>query len=58
MGDFSFPDINWQHNTTVTSNSQKFLELVEDNFLSQVLSEPSRKGPLLDLSFVDREGLM
>ena len=35
-----------------------YLKYVEDNFLSQVLSEPTRKGALLDLLFVNREGLM
>jgi len=31
---------------------------VGDNFLSQVLSEPARKDALLDLLFVNREGLV
>jgi len=41
----------------VTSKSWKFLKFVQDN-LSQILSKPARKGVLLDLLFVGREGLM
>ena len=31
---------------------------VEDNFLIQLVSEPIREGTLLDLLFVNREGLV
>ncbi|GAB0203247.1 hypothetical protein GRJ2_002790300 [Grus japonensis] len=54
MGDFNFPDINWEY--PVDGYSRKFLKHVEDNFLLQVLSELTRI--LLDLLFVNREGLM
>ncbi|GAB0208399.1 mitochondrial enolase superfamily member 1 [Grus japonensis] len=58
VGDFNFPDINWEYHTAVMSRSWKFLKFVGDNFLSQVLSESTRKDALLDLLFVNREGLM
>ncbi|KAK4806962.1 hypothetical protein QYF61_027329 [Mycteria americana] len=58
MGDSNFPDINWEYHTVVTSKSGKFLKYVEDNFLSQVLCEPTRKDALLGLLFVNREGLV
>ncbi|KAK4810495.1 hypothetical protein QYF61_004275 [Mycteria americana] len=58
MGDFNFLDINWEYHSAVTSKSGKFLKFVEDNFLTQVLSEPTRKNALLDLLFVNREGLV
>jgi len=38
--------------------SRKFLECVEDNFLTQMVKELTRKGTLLDLFFVNREGLL
>ena len=38
--------------------SKKFLECVEDNLLSQLVSETSRGGVLLDLLFVNGEGLV
>ena len=34
------------------------LECVADNFLMQLVSEPTREGALLDLVFVNREGLV
>ncbi|PKU33292.1 rna-directed dna polymerase from mobile element hypothetical protein [Limosa lapponica baueri] len=40
------------------SKAWKFLKFAGDNFLSQVLSEPTRKDALLDLLFLNREGLM
>ncbi|KAK4818300.1 LOW QUALITY PROTEIN: hypothetical protein QYF61_010762 [Mycteria americana] len=59
MGDFNCPDINWEYPSAGKSRSWKFLKFVgDDNFLSQVLSEPARKDALLDLLFVNREGLM
>lgn len=57
MGDFNFPGINREYHSSMTSKSVKFLKFVEDNFLSQVLSEPIRKDALLDF-FVTREGIM
>jgi len=49
MGDFNFPDINWEYHTAMMSKSWKFLKFVGDNFVSQVFSEPTRKDALLDL---------
>jgi len=49
---------NWEYHTAVTSNSGKSLKYVKDNFLTQVLSEPARKDVLLELLFVNREGLV
>jgi len=56
MGDFNFPDISWEYHTAVMNKSGKFLKFAEDNFLLQVLSEPTRKDVLLGLLFVNREG--
>ncbi|GAB0186493.1 hypothetical protein GRJ2_001114600 [Grus japonensis] len=58
MGDFNLPDINWEHHTADTSRFRSFLKHLDDNFLVQVLKEPTRKGALLDLLLVNREGLM
>jgi len=58
LGDFKSPDINWEYHTAVMSRSWKFLKPVGDNFLSQVLSEPTSKDALLYLLFVNREGLV
>ncbi|GAB0180024.1 hypothetical protein GRJ2_000467700 [Grus japonensis] len=58
MGDFNLPDINWEHHTADTSRSRSFLKYFDDNFLVQLLKEPTRKGALLDLLLMNREGLM
>ena len=58
MGDLNFPDSNWEYHTAVMSMSWKFLKLVRGNFLSQVLSEPTRKDALLDLLIMKREALV
>ena len=58
MGDFKFPEINWEHHIAVTSRSWKVFKFVGGSFLSQVRSEPTRKDALLDLLFVNRAGLV
>ncbi|PKU45732.1 mitochondrial fission process protein 1 [Limosa lapponica baueri] len=58
VGDFNFPDICWKYNTAEREQSWRFLECVEDNFLTQLLSEPTRESALLDLLLVNREGLV
>ncbi|PKU36680.1 adaptin ear-binding coat-associated protein 1 [Limosa lapponica baueri] len=58
VGDFNFPDICWKYNTAEKEQSRRFLECVEDNFLTQLVSEPTRESTLMDLLLVNREGLM
>jgi len=48
MGDFNYPDINWD--TMYHSNlGSEFVELVLDNFLIQHVDEPTREKNILDL---------
>lgn len=58
VGDFNFPDICWIYNTADREQSQRFLECVGDNFLTQLVKEPTRGSKILDLLFVNREGLV
>ncbi|PKU45296.1 rna-directed dna polymerase from mobile element jockey-like [Limosa lapponica baueri] len=58
VGDFNFPDICWRYNTAEREQSRRFLERVEDNFITQLVSEPTRESTLLDLLLVNREGLV
>ncbi|XP_065409830.1 uncharacterized protein LOC135972960 isoform X1 [Chrysemys picta bellii] len=58
MGDFNHPDICWESNTVVHRQSRKFLESVGDNFLVQVLEEPTRGRAFLDLLLTNREELV
>ncbi|GAB0179267.1 hypothetical protein GRJ2_000392000 [Grus japonensis] len=38
--------------------SRRFLECVDDNFLLQVIEEPTRRGAMLDLVPTNKEGLV
>ncbi|PKU36060.1 adaptin ear-binding coat-associated protein 1 [Limosa lapponica baueri] len=58
VGDFNPPDTSWVHNTAEKEESRRFLECVGDNFLTQLVREPTREGALQDLLFVNRERLM
>lgn len=58
MEDFNLPDVCWKYNTAEGKHSRRFLEYVEDNFLTQLVSEPGREGALPDLLLVNREGLV
>ncbi|KAF1425232.1 hypothetical protein FQV24_0000448, partial [Spheniscus mendiculus] len=49
MGDFNLPDVCWKYSTEERKQSRRFLECVEDNFLTQLVSEPTREGAQLDL---------
>ncbi|GAB0176447.1 mitochondrial enolase superfamily member 1 [Grus japonensis] len=58
MGDFNHPDICWRDNAAERKQSRKFLECVDDNFLLQVIEEPTRRGAMLDLILTNKEGLV
>ncbi|GAB0190077.1 hypothetical protein GRJ2_001473000 [Grus japonensis] len=57
-GDFNHPDICWRDNTAEHKQSRKFLECVDDNFLLQVIGEPTRRGAMLDLILTNKESLV
>jgi len=57
VGDFSHPDISWEHHTARQAQSRRFLQSIDDNFLMQVDEEPTRKDALLDLVLTNKEGL-
>ena len=58
MGDFNFLDICWNYNTAEREQSQRFLECIGDNFLTQLVKEPTQGSKILDMLFVHREGLV
>jgi len=57
MGDFNHLDISWEDHTATHTQSSRFLQNINDNFLMQVVEEPTRKGTLLDLVLTNKEGL-
>ncbi|KAJ7427635.1 rna-directed dna polymerase from mobile element jockey-like [Willisornis vidua] len=58
MGDFNFPDVCWIYSTAERKRSGRYLDCVADNFLAQLVNEPTRGGVLLDLLFVNKERLV
>lgn len=56
--DFNLPGISWKYNTAERKQSGRFLQCEEDNFLTQLVSEPAREGTLLDFCLgTEREDL-
>ncbi|KAK4822673.1 hypothetical protein QYF61_019040 [Mycteria americana] len=58
VGEFNLLDVCWKYNTAERKQSRRFLECVADNFLTQLVREPTREGAPLDLLFTNREGLV
>ncbi|PKU37652.1 rna-directed dna polymerase from mobile element jockey-like [Limosa lapponica baueri] len=52
------PDICWKYNTAESRQARRFLECMEDNFLTQLVGEPTKGGTSLDLLFPNKEGLV
>jgi len=42
MRHFNFPDICWIYNTADKEQSWRFIECVGDNFLTQLVKEPTK----------------
>ena len=57
MGDFNHPDICWEDHTARHTQSWRFLQNIDDNFLMQVVEEPMRRGILLNLALTKRNWL-
>jgi len=58
MGDFNHPGISWEDHTAMQEQSRRFLQSIKDNFLMQVVEEPTRKGALLNRILTNKEGLV
>ncbi|PKU41475.1 hypothetical protein llap_8217 [Limosa lapponica baueri] len=51
-------DVCWKFNAVERKESRRILEYVENNFLTQPMSKPTRDDALLDLLFASRKGLV
>ena len=61
LGDFNFPDINWNSCTPVVASNPEsdFLQLMDMFLLSQINDVPSNKqNHMLDLMFINSDGLV
>jgi hypothetical protein len=51
LGDFNLPDFSRSNNTAL-SNSENYsilMDIIQDNFLTQLVTEPTREHNILDL---------
>lgn len=58
MGNINFLDVCWKYYITERKMSRRFLECVENNFLSQVMRKPTRESSPLDPLFSMRKKLV
>jgi len=58
MGDFNHPDTCWKDHTATHTQSRRFLQSTDGNFLRQVVEKPMRRGVLLHLVLTNRDGLV
>ena len=63
MGDFNFPDIDWENWSSSDSNSQEFVEIIQDTYLQQHVTQPTRyragqTSNCLDLMFTNEEEMI
>lgn len=54
-GDLNHPNICWRNNTARHMQYRSFLEIIDDNFLTQVIQEPTRRDALLDLVLTNKD---
>lgn len=51
MGDFNFPNIDWDDNVAVNDREAGFLDVIQDSFLQQMVHQGTRDSAILDLIF-------
>ena len=57
MGDFNYRNIDWVNNVG-DSEAEEFLDVINDNFLRQLVNVPTRENNILDLILTDRDDLV
>ena len=63
IGDFNYPNINWETGSSVTSAESLFLDAINDSYLYQHVSYPTRARlhqcpSILDLVFTNEDGML
>ena len=58
MGDFNYGDIDWSTFQASELASRQFLDCLEDCFLTQHATEPTRGDSVLDLVITDEPGMI
>jgi len=57
LGDFNFRELVWNRLETLT-DSHPFVKCVNDNFMHQLVDEPSRGNNFLDLIFSSDDNII
>ena len=57
MGDFNFRSVDWEL-MVGSSEAEDFLTVIQDNFLKQVIEEPTRGNSILDLVLTNRDNMV
>jgi len=58
MGDFNYKGINWLTSQASETTAQQFLDCLEDSFLTQHVTEPTREDSILDLVITDEPDMI
>lgn len=60
LGDFNFKEFDWVNNIPLNSSDLyvKFTEIMPENFLSQIVDQPTRENNILDLSLTINEDII
>ena len=59
MGDFNLSEFDWTNNTPLTGSEPHMLltDIIQDNFLTQLVDQPTREGNILDLVLTSNKDL-
>ena len=60
IGDFNLSEFDWTNNTPLTGSEPYMLltDIIQDNFLTQFVDQPTREGNILDLVLTSNEDLI
>ncbi|MBB6707146.1 hypothetical protein, partial [Proteus mirabilis] len=56
MGDFNFPDIDWENYSSSSLDGSVFVQCVQESFLTQYVDRPTRGEAILDLVLGNEPG--
>lgn len=59
-GDFNTPDLKWDdlETTNCSSNSERFLEIIDEHGLTQLVKEPTRENNIIDLVLTNNDNII
>jgi hypothetical protein len=52
FGDFNFGGISWSDQSYATASEREFVNMINDLYLQQIVTVPTRMGAILDLIFI------